>query len=222
MPGAWEIPQTVLVNILSVDFCTTHWALGLRRLIIPGGIDPQLVAGLPFDHARNKAAEMTLQNGVDWCMFLDSDVIPPPNAILRMMSHRRPVISGVYARRSPPHALPVAQKGGRWVEPNLPPNTLMEVDVVGAGCLLIHRSVFEKMPHQDPRRGKTHFDWRVDMPGLPPGEGMSEDFTWCLAVRRNLGIPILLDTGVVCAHVGFAEARPGSFLPMGSLPIPPC
>ena len=111
-------------------------------------------------------------------------------------------------------------RGGQWLT-SYPQNSLIEVDVVGAGCLLVHRSVIERFVAQplDPNRGKTVFDWRVDMAHvLPPGEGMSEDFVFNLAARRA-GYKIVVDTSVQCRHVGNAQATYGSMLPLETTPV---
>lgn len=216
MAGAWEIQQgkQVLVGILHVDATTMHWACGFRNLIVPGAIMP--VAGMPFDHARNSVCHQALVHGFEHVFFLDSDVVPPRDAILRLMSHRKPLISGVYFRRSPPEGIPVMQKGGTWMV-KYPRNRLFEVDVVGAGCLLIHRSVLERLPPQRPQAGKTFFDWRVDCQnneeGLKAGPPMSEDFTFNVHVKKHLKVPTLIDPSVECGHIGLGEARYGSFRP---------
>lgn len=215
MPGCWELSaqKQVLCATLHTDVVTLAWALGLKNLQIPGQFLP--LAGMPFDHSRNAACEQCLAGGFEWLFFLDSDVIPPRDAILRLMAHKKPFISGIYCRRSPPHAVPVMIKDGKWLA-NYPPNALIEVDLVGAGCLLIHRSFLEKIPPQRP--GKKWFDWRVDMKGiLPDGECLSEDFTLCQHARRH-GVPVLVDTSIMCRHVGFAESTLGSFVPLNTTP----
>lgn len=178
MAGAWEIKEqnSVLCAILHTDNTTIAWAFGLRNLIIPGP-PPLGLAGMPFDHARNLAAMRALEAGVDWCFYLDSDVIPPHDAILRLISHQQPIMSGLYCRRSPPAAVPVMIKNGQWVT-EYKQGSIVEVDLVGAGCLAIHRSVLESLPPQSP--GHHWFDWRVDMQGVRPAhECLSEDFTFC-------------------------------------------
>ena len=104
MAGAWEIKaaKQVLVGILHVDNVTVAWSLGFRNLIIPGEILP--VTGMPFDMARNTICRHALEHDFEYVFMLDSDVIPPSDTILRLMSHRQPFISGVYCRRSPPQA----------------------------------------------------------------------------------------------------------------------
>jgi hypothetical protein len=104
-------------------------------------------------------------------------------------------------------------RGGQWVT-QYPPNAVITVDLVGAGCLLIHRSVLEALPPSDAARGKTWFDWKVDMQGIgPAGDCLSEDFCFCAAVKQKLGIDVLVDTSIQCRHVGLAQASFGAFVP---------
>lgn len=215
MAASWEIlaQRKVLVAILHTETVTVGWALGLRNLQVPGHV--LVLSGMPYDHARNAACEHALREGYESVFMLDSDVIPPPDAILRLMAHKTDIVSGVYCRRSPPHGVVVAIKDGQWVSryPEPGENPVIEVDLVGAGCLLMSRRFLENMPPLRP--GKRWFDWRVDMAGhLPPDMPcLSEDF--CLMHHaRVAGYKVLLDTSVRCKHVGLAEAGLGSFLPL--------
>ena len=167
MPGSWEIKesQRILIAVLHTEVTSIAWSFGIRNLIVPGQIIG--MAGMPYDHARNQACKTALENGFDHVGFLDSDVIPPRDAFVRLMNHKQPFISGLYCRRSPPHGVPVAIKGGTWLT-DYKRGSIVEVDYVGAGCLVIHRSVLEQLPPQRP--GKHWFDWRVDMQGHFPKE----------------------------------------------------
>ncbi len=189
------------------------WAFGLRRLQVPGVVVG--LAGMPYDHARNQACIQALQNGFQYVFFLDSDVIAPPDTIFRLMRHNLPIVSGLYCRRSPPHAIPVMLKEGKWVT-SFPKDSLIEVDLVGAGCLLINTQVLRSMPQHRP--GKHWFDWQVDIKGTglaPDGECTSEDFVFNIHARAN-GFPSYVDTSVICKHVGLAEAGVGTFTPVES------
>jgi hypothetical protein len=220
MPGAWELMAnpSVLVGILHVDSTCMAWSLGFRNLIIPRG-DIMPIAGMPYDHGRNAGCQRCLEGGYDYLFWLDSDVIPPRDALLRLLAHRLPIVSGLYCRRSPPHGVPVMIKNGQWVT-QFPMGALVEVDLVGAGCLLLHRSVLERLPPQRPEAGKHWFDWRVDMQGrMPPEYCLSEDFTFVKACKEKLGISTYVDTSVQCRHVGLAEATYGNFVPCNATPI---
>ena len=213
MPTSWEIQNSlrVMTCILHSENTTMAWSLGLKQLITPGPIVP--LAGMPFDHARNEGCKLMLQNGMTHLFFLDSDVIPPHDTILRLAARNEPFISGIYYRRSPPHGVPVMLRGGRWLT-KYPANTVIDVDLVGAGCLLIRRDFLEKIPPQRP--GKPWFDWRVDMQGLMPlGECLSEDFTLDLWARKH-GWKVRVDTSIQCKHIGYAEAGPGGMIPLNT------
>lgn len=212
MPGSWEAANfhRVLGVVLSTDNTTVAWAFGLRSLIFPGEF--MALAGMPFDHARNVGAMKALESNATHVFYLDSDVIPPRDAVIRLLAHNQPIISGMYCRRSPPAAVPVMIKDNQWIT-QFPKGKLIEVDMVGAGCLLIQRDVLANLPPQRP--GKHWFDWRVDLPdlqekGLRP---LSEDFTLCEHARKH-GYKILVDTSIQCRHIGLAEAGHGTFQPL--------
>ncbi|RJQ27023.1 hypothetical protein C4577_01755 [Candidatus Parcubacteria bacterium] len=221
MPGSWEIQQNkVLCAFLHTDLVSVPWALGFRNLL-PHDMPIMPIAGMPFDHARNTACRTALDNGFEYLFFLDSDVVPPRDVVQRLMNHKKPWVSGVYFRRSPPHSVPVMIKNGTWYT-NYPRGALVDVDLVGAGCLLIHRSFLEAIPPQRPHAGKHWFDWRVDTQGmqLPPDmPPLSEDFTLCHWAKVKLGIPTLVDTSIVCRHIGLAQAGDNTFTPAEANPI---
>lgn len=73
---------------------------------------------------------------------------------------------------------------------NPPPNRLIEVDTQGAGCLLIHRRVFEKVE-------KPWFRWTLGW--VDPG--VSEDF-YFMERCIDAGFKPLCDTGIRCGHTG--------------------
>lgn len=143
MPASWEQINTAPVNqnrvlgcILTRETCTVAWAFGLRNIYMPSGAWTAL-QGMPFDHARNTGCLKLLELGWEWLFFLDDDVIPPPDVIAKLVSHNKPIVSGVYYRRYAPLA-PVmlldSQNGPQWIT-EYPANSLVEVDYVGAGCL---------------------------------------------------------------------------------------
>lgn len=210
---SWEIKEQRKVMLYSIhcESTTMQWAAAFKKLILPG--DFHFYTGMPYDHCRNTAVQNFLQSPYEWLFSLDSDVLAPPDAILRLLSHGQPIISGLYSRRSPPHGVPVMIRNGQWVT-SYSPGSVIEVDMVGAGCLLVHRSVFEKVPPQRP--GKPFYDWRVDLKGtgvVPEETCLSEDFSWNIHCRRH-GYKILVDTGCVCKHIGAAEFTHGNVEPL--------
>lgn len=206
--GCWEVgsPQ-VLVAILTRELVATKWAFGFRELQLPPNSTYTALIGLPFHHARNSACQQALSQGYTWLFFLDDDVIPPPDAVLKLMSRGRDIISGLYYRRSEP-ILPVMMRDTRPKTSfitDFKPGEIVDADLVGAGCLLIHRRVLERIP-------PPKFEWLVDHDGihqsisLPEEERCSEDFAFCRKARRH-GFSICVDTSVSCDHAGLARSH---------------
>lgn len=217
MPGAWEAGRPgVLVATLTREMVATRWAKGYRDLQLPPASFTSFLSGMPFDHARNMACENMLNMNFTWLFFLDDDVVAPPDTIQRLINHGKDIVSGIYHRRALPIA-PVmlrfdANDQAQWVN-EYPANTLIEVDLVGAGCLLIHRRVLERM-------SRPWFEWQLGKedpkpePGVKVPSKLSEDFSFCRKAKREFGFGIYVDTSIQCEHIGLGHAHTGgTFMP---------
>lgn len=145
-----------------------------------------------------------------WLLMLDSDMQLSVDGFDKLLTAahdtERPIIAGLYfmATRGEyyPGALPLIFKGipnSTAFQPILdyPENQLIEVDSAGTGCLLIHRSVFEKIQADaSPHEGDA-WVWFRDMP--VNGDWFSEDHYFCQRAR-GMGFPIHAHTGVVLPH----------------------
>jgi len=214
MAGSWEIikQNRVLTCILTREMVTTKWASNFRNLQIPGTF--AFFSGMPFDHARNTACNRLLDLDWEWLFFLDDDMILPHDAIFKLMNHKLPIVSGLYYRRNLP-LYPVMlkeQEDGvpKWIT-EYRQNELVEVDMVGSGCMLIHRDLLLATP---PISEKCRwFEWRCDRPDLDPKERVSEDFAFCKHIKKTLGVKIYVDTSVKCLHVGLSESGENIYQP---------
>ena len=215
MAGSWELinQNRVLVCTLTRELVSTTWAINFRNLQIPGSYT--FVTGMPFDHARNTGCQKLLELGWEWLFFLDDDVLCPADTIPRLMAHKLPIVSGMYYRRAEP-LVPVMlkekedKKGYDWITAYAQ-NSLVEVDLVGCGCLLIHRDLLTKYPPVS--KNCRWFEWRCDHMDLPPNERTSEDFTYMRYIREK-GEKIFVDTSIVCRHVGLSESLNGVLKPL--------
>ena len=212
MPGAWELTTKpfLVFGILHTweihpDFVASFTALRKRGLV-----HYEWQHDKPWDFGRNVVAKACLDDGAEWCFFLDSDVLPPANALLQLLSHNLPIVGGLYYRRHP-EVFPVAfhLRDEVQFEPmkqeEIRPG-LQEVDGVGGGCLLVHRRVFESL--------------KDDVPKLRPGLNLPESnffyefFKWSVFEKpwasedlyfqwlaRKRGWKIFLDASVSCGHV---------------------
>lgn len=126
--------------------------------------------------AKQALAEMAIANGCQWIFFLDDDVIPPGDALMKMIQMWRQdskykIINGVYWSKSEPPQ-PLIFKGsfeGAYF--NWHVGDLIEADGAGAGCTFIDTSVFKDLPrpwfsteyiYDDPRQGLDDQLWRIE------------------------------------------------------------
>jgi len=156
--------------------------------------DVMRVSGLPFGEARTQMAYQMLNGGYQWLFQLDADILAPKDTIPRLMVHRLPIVSGLYFQRFPSWTgtsgdyLPVMFSevvGTDGVIAKQPiteftPGSLVEAADVPAGCLLVHRSVFERFIANGIKR---IFEWTLHQAAEPPGSGRSEDFEFCARAR---------------------------------------
>lgn len=206
MPGAWELepPGCLVAVVTSREIVPTRWAFAIKELALPNQSTCATFAGMPWDQARNMAAAAALEKGFTWLFFLDDDVIVPPDALQRLIGRGKDIVSGLYYRRLEP-IMPVAMykkpdKTNEFVT-DFRPGEILEVDMVGAGALLIHRRVLERME-------KPWFQWTIGREDIPPHDRCSEDFYFC-AKAKKAGFEIWLDSSVQCQHAGYGKSELG-------------
>ncbi len=143
------------------------------------------------DRARNMIIEHFLkETPATHLLYLDSDMLFPPDIISQLMAHKKAVVGGLYFHREPPyqpHMYNFDPKDSVAMWPILKwEEGLIKVDCVGAGALLIERWVLEEMK-------PPWFYYGAELE--------SEDITFC----RRLGkakIPVWCDTKCECGHIG--------------------
>jgi GT2 family glycosyltransferase len=171
--------------------------------------------GTSIPTQRNNIVQTFLDTDCDWLWFVDTDETFDPDIIERLVTSadpvERPIVSGLVMAYRPKHA-PCA------VEPacavlndnnvlmtvrNIPAGNPWEVAAVGAGCLFVHRTVYEKVRVE---AGDTAFPWfqnvswhRPDANGDPVVAAMGEDYVFSLRAGKA-GFPILVDTDIQCGH----------------------
>ena len=183
-----------------------------------------------IDRSRNMLADRFLKSGCKWSIWLDGDMGAPigkPDyfrwltnsetinneiasyeAIDRLMSHRKAVVGAVYASRR--------YRGNLVIQPEIKPRShedkllanqirrgqgqgLADVDWIGFGCALVHREVFMEIQRRFPQLAPQT---EVEVWDFFRHESIiGEDEAFCQRVKA-CGIPIYLDTQLVCGHQG--------------------
>jgi GT2 family glycosyltransferase len=151
---------------------------------------------------RNLLREKAVNEGYDYFLSLEIDVIPPKDIIERLLKHNKKVVSGVYYKeyavtmkkqgeivRQFKKALPLVwvdhgDDKMRQLDPKeVAGDKLIESKLSGVGALLIHRDILEKV------------EFRV-----VPNTVQCDD-SWFAEDIQKLGFKNYVDTGVKCRHL---------------------
>jgi hypothetical protein len=100
------------------------------------------------DANRVEMVHRFLESDSEWLYTLDDDTIHPNGTLAHMLSLGREAVSGLYFNANPPYN-PIAylksESGLYLAYDGYEKGVLQQVDSVGFGCAIIHRSVFEKI-----------------------------------------------------------------------------
>lgn len=99
---------------------------------------------------RNRLVAEAQQLGVDYLLFVDSDIVLPPWALRRLLSHDKDIVGAIYRQREAPFRMLGKSVEGQMMDEHmagrvLNPAELMEVGALPGGCLLVKASVFDKL-----------------------------------------------------------------------------
>lgn len=151
------------------------------------------ISSLIYD-ARNQLAAQALKAEADYILWLDSDMIVPPDVIPRMLKHMedgKDFVSGIYFRRRAPFA-PVLysriDREGHADFNDYPEDTVFEIAGAGFGCCMTRVSMLEDI-------ALNFKDW------FTPFNNYGEDLSFCLRALE-CGYKLYCDSTIKCGHVG--------------------
>lgn len=166
--------------------------------------DLQIEGRYEVAHARNRLAKKAMSEGYDYLFFIDDDVTPPDDVLLKLLEHDVDVCLGFYMHRTKSRLeeslTNLCHLGERsflhqYTRDELRAlresgENLIQVHGGGLGCALIKTSVFERISW-------PWFRWYIygqDGYGI-----LSEDLYFDVKCEK-VGIPIHADTRIHCKH----------------------
>ena len=169
-----------------------------------------------MSEARNKCVQSFLKdNTADWLFWIDTDMGFSPDIIDRLFEAadpiERPMVGGLcfFNAEDKPDGtggyrhtvLPTIydwvhtedDQYGWQIRRQFSTNTLTQVGGTGGACVLVHRSVFDRV---EAAHGKVWYD---RIPNVSTGQRIGEDLSFCLRVGA-LKIPMYVHTGIATTH----------------------
>ena len=206
------------------NYCAEEWVNNVKSIIYPSSVDIFLAdnsddsANVEFlrslgvqservkfkknesiisriTKGHNLVRKKALEGDYDFLLHLETDIFPPPEVLISLLSHRKSIASISYdifdmhdrepvmlqleeAYDSEPSGAIIRGKHNYGAYDG----TLKQAWANGVGCTLIHKSVLEKV--------KFRFDKDRD--------GFSD--SWFAYDIRKLGIPMYVDTSMYAYH----------------------
>jgi len=161
------------------------------ELIKPPGTAWVEQRGLSLTTNRTGLVTEALKSGAEYFFFLDDDVMGPNDLLTSLLGHQVPIVCGLYMakKKKEQRGLAAWMKRGNGYMSIAPEQAarIVQVDVTGLGCCLIHRSIFERV-------SPPWFVWEFG--------GVSEDFYFFEKVFREVGVKPLIDMEMRCQHIG--------------------
>ena len=150
--------------------------------------------------------------GVGGFLVHNTDVIPPPQALERLLGHNLPIVGALYWRRHPKIYPEIFRFRTGTTQLDPIPETelqfhpaLIEVDGIAAGFLLIHRRVFESLKDKVkklviPSEGTNYELYEFFKYAASDPPYVSEDLFFCI-IARTANFKIYADASIECGHL---------------------
>jgi FkbM family methyltransferase len=192
-----EQVKKILVAIPTAKYIEVETFKSLWDLEVPKGyeLDFRYSFGYTISQIRNLIAEWA--KDYDYLLSVDSDIVMPKDALIKMIAADKDIISGLYIQRIPnTHTLEVYMDTPNGGCTNIPYDLIrdrgvVEIAACGMGCALIKSEVFRKLPY-------PHFFYKE---ALTIRDTVSEDVYFCMKARQH-GFVVWADSTIICDHKG--------------------
>lgn len=140
---------------------------------------------------REKIVLEAKTRGYSHVFFVDTDMVFPPIVLQKLIEDNKDIVSATCLLKDGSDRVAAWVKRGEQLEKNNLPTNLFKCYAVGAACMLIKTSIFEKM-----KRPYFFFGKDTEERG-----GCGEDIWFCKQARKA-GFDIWCDPTVIAGHIG--------------------
>lgn len=185
------------MEMVNAEFAQ-HLAMAAANMVANGiKINCAFNIGSVITIARRNLADIFMKSDFDYIWWVDSDMKFPIDAPIKLLKRNVPIVGVNYRRRRFPNPNFTGMKGtpGSFVEFQTRDDSpaMEQIDVLPHGCVLVHRSVYEKI------QGPYYLQEFVPELNLEIGE----DIFFCQQVKKA-GFDIWCDQELSreVAHIG--------------------
>lgn len=195
--------RKILIAIPCMDMVSARFAQSLATLKKVDKCVVSFLSGSLVYDSRNKLAGYAIEGEFDYILWLDSDMVFPPDTLERMLKildERKDIdiLSGIYFRRGHPFTpvafdkLEINDRGEcEFEDMTKVPEGLSEIAGCGFGCVLMRTDCLFDIA------GKYGNVW------FTPMGNTGEDVAFCIRAR-NEGYKIFCEPDIVLGHMAYA------------------
>ena len=192
-PTESQTTKKILIGIPTAKYIESQTFKAIYDLEVPEGYEVtfQYFYGYNIDQVRNLIADWVVR-GFDYLFAVDYDISFQPDTLKKLLSHNKPIVTGIYRQRLEPQALEIYNMNLNKIPYNeLRDKGVVEIGGCGFGCVLIKKEVFVDV-------GYPQFIYHH---AVDHNNTFSEDLDFCVKAR-NKGFTIWVDTSILCDHHG--------------------
>lgn len=190
------LKKRILLAIPTNKYIEPETFRSLWNLEVPDGyeLEFQYFYGYQIDQIRNLIAHWAV--AYDYLFCVDSDIVVPKDALVKMLNANKDIISGLYIQRIPDKKIleiylqaPFGATNANFDD--VKDSGIFEIAACGMGCCLINSRVIRTMEY-------PHFVYKS---AINHAHTFSEDIYFCFKARE-LGFTVWADSSIRCEHLG--------------------
>jgi hypothetical protein len=192
----------VVVGIPSFGMVSTYFLqarLSQQFPLVSSAVD-RIVLNKPIAEARNEIVQYALDQGANYIFWLDDDVIPPPDAFLKMYMSGKDIINGVYWSKSNP-PMPLLFRNhleGPYLDWHV--GDLIEIDAAGNGLTLVKTDVYRKIAEMDGVPGKWYSTEYTSFKQATQSPSNNTEDLYFYWKAKKAGFKVWADTSIQAFH----------------------
>jgi len=171
--------------------------LRMRVMMVPtnGTLHMEALVNDNRAQARELLVEHALEHDAGWIFWVDSDVLIPCDALVKLFSRNAGICGGLIVTKSDNPQPLILYKGMSAQPPEFKKDDLVKCDAMGFGCTLMNMDIFRKLE-------KPWFTEGYEALEANKSYTCTED-AHLMYRAGEAGFDCYVDTSIICKHVNW-------------------